>query len=517
MRVKAVQLSKILALVLVFAMVLTACAAPAAPAAPAAEAPAAEAPAAEAPAAESGFASEEVTISNAEWWQTAGQPYAGTTIRGISESTPPSRYAAETLAPKFAELTGINVEFEVTSWNEMYNKPIQDMQAGTGIYDFVYIEQDIIYSYLANDWFVNLTELLAANPDLQSPDFDMSKFTSFIDNFKDAEGNVYGIPMEAFIKVYLYRMDLFNDPAIQAAFEEQYGYPLAPASTIDEYRDIAEFFTAYGEENNLELWGTTNQASTGHEASTYETFETIFPLFGVYNWGIDQDTWKACEENGGRMNSQAAVDALQLRLDMLDFSPPESTSSTWSEVAATFAAGRAAQGFVYGENAAWIAADPAQSQVVGNVGVSPIPPLTEGVLEAAESGEGYVGYYDGGAFGIPFSSTNQEAALLWLQFVGLEEVQPQWAVAGSRIVMESTYDDPMIQELNSQVDNYYEKMREYGPLYRGAPPFPFHNQVRGAIDGAHWQALAGELTAKEALDQMCATAEATMAELGYGQ
>jgi multiple sugar transport system substrate-binding protein len=437
------------------------------------------------------------------------------TIRGISESTPPSKYAAEVLAPKFSEMTGINVEFETTSWDEMFNKPVQDMEANTGIYDFIYIEQDHIFSYLARDFLVDLNALLEANPDLKAPDFDLSKFTSFINDFK-IDDAVYGIPMEAFIKTYLYRMDLFTDPAIMTAFEEQYGYPLAPATTIQEYRDIAEFFTAYGEENGMELWGTTNQAHTGHASSTYELVETIMPLFGVYNWGVNLDTWKACEENGGRMNSPEAVEALQLRVDMLDFSPPEATSSTWDEVAASMAAGRAAQGFVYGENTAWIAADPDRSQVVGMIGVE-MPPMNEGVLEAAQAGEGYIGYYDGGAFGMPYSSRNQEAALLWLQFTGLEEVQPQWAVAGSRIVMESTYDDPMIQEIDAQIDNYYSKMREWGPLFKGAAPFPFHNSMRAAIDPFVWRALAGDLTAQEALDQACVAAETTMMDLGYGE
>ncbi|MCB0198161.1 MAG: extracellular solute-binding protein, partial [Anaerolineae bacterium] len=84
-----------------------------------------------------------------EWWAEAAAPYEGVTIRGISESTPPSNYVADVLAPQFEELTGITVEFEATSWDQMYSKAIQDMESNTGIYDFVYIEQDIVYSYLA--------------------------------------------------------------------------------------------------------------------------------------------------------------------------------------------------------------------------------------------------------------------------------------------------------------------------------------------------------------------------------
>ncbi|MCB0055701.1 MAG: extracellular solute-binding protein [Caldilineaceae bacterium] len=486
----------LIGIMVLFSMILSACTtvAPAAPAAPAAEG------------------------GEASWWRTAAQSAncEGVTIRGVSESTPPSNFAKEVLGPAFEAETGIKVELETTSWDQMYSKAINDMQANTGIYDFVYIEQDIIYSYLANNYLTNMTKLIADNPNLASPDFDLSKFTSFIDNFKDANGDVFGIPMEAFIKVYLYRMDLFNDPAIQEAFKAQYGYDLAPATTHQQYQDIADFFTQYGEENGMELWGTTVQGATGHASSFYEFFETIAPTFGVYNWGINQENWKATVENGGEMNSDAAKEALAFWAGLLADAPPEATASTWDEVAASFAAGRAAQGWVYGENAAWIATDPERSKVVGNVGVA-LPPVADGVMADAESGAGYIGYYDGGAFGLPVSSKNQLCTLLWMQYVGQESVQADWAVAGSRIVMESTYDDPKVQEVDAKTDNYYTLMREAGPLFRGAPPFPFHAALREVVQPFIWKTLSGEMTAADALDQAAAAADAELVKLGYGQ
>jgi multiple sugar transport system substrate-binding protein len=497
MRLHTHRLLGVLSLIIVLSMVLSACAAPVA-------APAA-APEAAAPAADN-------------WWATAAEA-AGckdVTIRGISESTPPSAFAAQVLAPAFTELSGIKVELEPTSWDEMYSKAINDMQAGTGIYDFVYIEQDIIYSYLANSYLTNLTQMLADNPDLASPDFDFGKFTSWIDNFKDANGDVFGMPMEAFVKVYLYRQDLFSDPAIQEAFKAEYGYDLAPATTHQQYADIAAFFTKYGQDNDLEIWGTTVQGNTGHSSSFYEFFETIAPSFGVYNRSINAENWKATVENGGEMNSDAAKATLAFWVGMLEYAPPEATASTWDEVAASFAAGRAAQGWVYGENAAWIATDPERSKVVGNVGVA-LPPVAEGVMEEAEAGTGYIGYYDGGAFGLPVASKNAKCALLWLQYVGQESVQADWAIAGSRIVMESTYDDPAVQEVNAKTDNYYTLMREQGPLFRGAPPYPFHAAMVNTVQPFIWQALAGEITPEEALDQAAAAADAELVNLGYGQ
>jgi multiple sugar transport system substrate-binding protein len=451
-----------------------------------------------------------------DWWAEAAAPYAGVTISGVSESTPPSRYVSDVLAPQFTALTGINVEFEVTSWDLMYDKAIKDMEANTGIYDFVYIEQDIIYGYLSQDFLTDLTQMMADNPELVNPDFSFDDFTTFLDYFIDPDdGHVYGMPMEAFLKVYLYRKDLFEDPDIAAAFEAEYGYPLAPAVTHAQYRDIAEFFTNYGRENDMELWGTTVQAASGHPASFYEYYETIAPSFGLYNWGINMETWKASVENGGQMNSDLAKEALAFWLDMLEFAPPEATASTWDEVAASFAAGRAAQGWVYGENAAWIATDETRSRVVGNVGVA-LPPTAEGVIEEVESGVGYIGYYDGGAFGIPHSSRNKEAALLWLQFIGLPEVQADWAVAGARIVHNATFEDPLVLEQDARVDGYYTLMLEAGPLFAGAPAFPFHPQVREVVASYLYQAIIGELTPEEALDLAAAAADEELARLGYG-
>jgi multiple sugar transport system substrate-binding protein len=82
--------------------------------------------------------------------------------------------------------------------------------------------------------------------------------------------------------------------------------------------------------------------------------------------------------------------------------------------------------------------------------------------------------------------------------------------------MESTYSDAKVTEVDAKVDGYYSLMREQGPLFAGAPAFPFHNTLRESIDPFIWQSLAGEMDAAAALDGACAAAEATMQQLGYG-
>jgi len=181
----------------------------------------------------------------ADFWSDAAKDLQGTTIRGGTESTPPSNYVKDVLAPAFTKATGIKVEFETTSWDQMFDKEIKDMEAKTGLYDVVYIEQDIIYSYLARNFLVDITKTMADKPKLKAPDFDPANFTTFIDYFKDPakNNNLFAVPMESFIKTYLYRKDLFGDPEAQKSFKAKYGYDLAPPTDHKQYTDIAEFFT----------------------------------------------------------------------------------------------------------------------------------------------------------------------------------------------------------------------------------------------------------------------------------
>jgi multiple sugar transport system substrate-binding protein len=451
------------------------------------------------------------------WYAKAAEPYKGVAIKGVAESTPPSKYAADVLAPAFEKMTGIKVVFEVTSWDQMYDKSIKDMAANTGIYDFVYTEQDIVYAYMAKNYLVDLDKMIKDKPGLVRKGFSWADFVAFANYFKDPKtGDMMGMPMESFLKIYLYRKDLFEDPKIKEAFKAKYGYELAPATTFQQYKDIAEFFTQYGKDNKLDLWGTTVQANTGHASSFYEVFETILPSFGVYNWGINMDNWKATVKNGGQMNSDRAKEALTFWVGMLKYAPPEATSSTWDEVAASFAAGRAAQGWVYGENAGWIGRDATKSKVVGKMGAA-LPPLYKGVLEEVKGGKGYIGYYDGGAFAIPYSSKNKEASFLWLMYISEPAVQGDWALAGARITLKSTLEDPAVMAMDQQMGGYWTLYKQCSSLFAGAPPFPFHAAVQVVIAPFIWKAITGDLKPGDALDQAAEAVEKELVQEGYGK
>ncbi len=455
--------------------------------------------------------------SGSDFFAKSARPYRGITLRGISEYTPASEYVRDVLAPAFEHETGIKVILELMSLDLVYAKSTKDMTENTGTYDYVYVEQGLIYNHLKNGFLVDLTQMMEQYPDMVSSDFRPGNFISFINYFKKpGTENLHAILFEAFPKVYLYRKDLFSHADIRKAFSKKYGYELSPAITISQYSDIAEFFTWYGSENKLELWGSTVQAAQKDNADFYELVETILPTFGVYYWGVNLKNYKATVENGGRLNSKRAKQALAFWVNMMKYAPPEAINSTWTEVADTFAAGRVAQGWVYGENVSRIVSDSKKSKVVGKVGIA-LPPTIPGVVEEASIGDGYVGFFDGGAFGMSRASRQKKATLLWLQYLGISAIQPQWAVKAGRIVHMATFHHPEVRKQDKILAGYFLHMEKYNNLYAGAPPFPFHNELLNIAEPFIHKAMTGKLTPSEALDKAAKSIDKELIRLGYGK
>ncbi len=120
-----------------------------------------------------------------------------------------------------------------------------------------------------------------------------------------------------------------------------------------------------------------------------------------------------------------------------------------------------------------------------------------------------------GAFGIPVTSKNKEASLLFLEYFAQDLVQPDWAVAGSRITNKATYDDPKVIAMDKKLDSYFTMMKNEGKLFAGAPPYPFHAQVREATAPIFFKILTGDISPDNGLDQMAAKAEQELTTLGY--
>ena len=62
--------------------------------------------------------------------------------------------------------------------------------------------------------------------------------------------------------------------------------------------------------------------------------------------------------------------------------------------------------------------------------------------------------------------------------------------------------------MDAELGGYYTMLRDQGKLFAGAPPYPFHAQVREATAPIFYEILTGAVDPDEGLDQMAAAAEA---------
>lgn len=254
----------------------------------------------------------------------------------------------------------------------------------------------------------------------------MSQYTNFVEPLQDyfteeelaafspsiieaatINGDLQLIPRHADISAMHYRLDLFEDADLQAAFEAEFGYPLAPPETLEQMRDMAGFFVAQG----VVKFGT--QFAGREEALAGRFYEVLFANGGDY---FDADL-------NPIFDSEAGVTSATWMQDLYanDLIPADTPNLLWPEVAQNFCNGDVA---FYLEWYGWYSffQDPASCPAVaGNFG------LTRGPVGTADVHTGWAGAH---AFSVAKSSQNKEAAVQLVKFLTSEAVEYDEAKLG---------------------------------------------------------------------------------------
>ena len=118
------------------------------------------------------------------------------------------------------------------------------------------------------------------------------------------DGALQLIPRHADISAMHYRTDLFGDADLQAKFEAEYGYPLAPPETIEQMQQMAEFFVAQGAVD----YGT--QFAGKEEALAGRFYELLVANGGNY---FDDDLQPIFNDEAGQATAEWMQDAVRGR------------------------------------------------------------------------------------------------------------------------------------------------------------------------------------------------------------
>lgn len=153
----------------------------------------------------------------------------------------------EPVADLYEEETGTKVTLVELPYDGLYDRISTELSSGQVSFDVAAL--DAI-------WLTAFADGVTPLDDLMADEVQADLFPGLVSEAQ-VDGTFVGVPVWTNSEILFYRTDLFEDPKEQADFQAKYGYELAPPTTWEEYRDVAEFFTRDTDgDGQTDLYGT---------------------------------------------------------------------------------------------------------------------------------------------------------------------------------------------------------------------------------------------------------------------
>lgn len=425
--------------------------------------------------------------AHAQTWsyKEAAKPYVGTSIRVLDEITP-LQETMKTLVPQFVAETGIKVDYELLSHGDVINKGQADLFSGRGYYDAVMLHGLQLGPLLSAGTLAPIDAMSAnkalTNPNLDQKDFVDPAFKSLV----SYGGKQYGFLTWNYNQVYWARSDLLSDAGEQAAFKAKYNYPLAPAKTLQQMMDIAEFFTREkgqtlaGQPLKNDFYGVLMEGIPGGT-----TFTTVWENL-LNNWG------------GGLFDSEGRpafdtpenVAALKFWAKLWQYAPPGQAEYSLVDVPTAMGNGIAAQSIAWSDFVLGID-KPGGAPYAGKFTYSGIPVLAGSTKPRSAGAEPSL-------MAMSKNSKKKEATYLFMQWLVDKNTQEKLFAAGSGGVpiRYSSFQLPAAKQ--ASMGALYGAMKSTMEVAQAKPKLPKFFEINDALSPIVQQVGIGKLTPEAA-------------------
>jgi multiple sugar transport system substrate-binding protein len=444
----------------------------------------------------------------------------GVTLSVATQQGPQIASPVQDFWKQWGDKTGGTVEVQQFAFGDLFEKIRTGFLSGASPFDI------IIY---ASDW---AGDIMGAGYVLEVPQKvqDQIGYGYLIPTYRDRilswGGKVFAMPYDGDAHNVYYRRDLLTDPKWQADFKAKYGYDLpAPPKTWKQYYDVAEFF------NGKEIDGQTIYgAGTAfmRKAQSYWTYLGVAASFAKAPddpaYFFDPDTMEP------RINNPGFVEALNLYMSLVKVGPPDVVNWDVGNIRGSFPAGQLVLGIDWGDVGP-LAADAKSSVVVGKWGSS----LEPGVDKYWDSKKG--------AWVEAFNQAPFHAFGGWVQSVAKTTKNPDCAFDFAAFMGEQNMSQLLVTYPGSGVNPHFfsdlnnlepwlkigmteGEAKEYLATVRDIINHPnavVDLRITGAaeyfdaLDTQLARAVAGEVDAKTALDEVAKQWNAITDRLGRDQ
>ncbi len=402
----------------------------------------------------------------------------------------PADYLQE-IGNLYEEQTGIAVNVVQEPWGSFYDRAFAEFAAGGTSFDMIVGDSQWLGQGAEQGHYLEMTDFLV---DEGIADTVTEATLTYYGEYPAGSGQYWAYPTEGDADGWAYRMDLFENPEEQTAFEAEYGYPLAVPETWTQLMDIAKFFTRPDEG----IYGAAIYTQKDYDAITMG-YENVMFSYGA--------RWQNAETNDvmGIVNSPEAIAALEYYRELYECcSPPGLGNAFFQETNDAFINGQAVMAMNYFAFFPALAS-PSINPNAETTGYFANPAGPDGTRRAALGGQGLsiVSYID---------ADHQEAAKEFIRWFAQEKIQKEWALYGgytcntnvlaSQEFLEvAPYNAAFAETMNIVMD--YWNIPIFGQLLEIT-----QRELSNYI-------VNGEGTAEEALNRMAEEHHAILVENGY--
>ncbi len=398
----------------------------------------------------------------------------------------PANYLQE-LSKDFTAETGIPVDVIQIPWTSFQDKVFTAFVGKSDLYDIVIGDSQWLGRNSQGGNYVNLTEWINANIEVDS--IFGPAMTAFAE-YPKGSATYWALPAQVDAAGYVYRKDLFEDPAEMAAFKAKYGYDLAPPKTYDQLRDIAEFFTRPDDD----LYGVATWYSKEYDGITMG-FQQVMWSFGA-SYG-DPESYKV----DGHINTPDAMKALDYYIDLLQFAPPDAPNYYWAETLGAYNAGKVAMAMNYFAFLPGVV-DPEANEISHD---------QSGFFIAPAGPKGHYISIGGQGMSISSYSKNQDLAKRYMKWFMQKPVQEKWAALGGF----TPHKEVLQSDTFTTATPFNEAFAASFPYLRDFWAVPEYAELLDACQTNWSAAISGIKGAQDALDEIAQEHEEIFEEAGY--
>ncbi len=325
------------------------------------------------------------------------------------------------LSKQFEEQSGHTMSFEFVPWPNFADRMLNELNSGGKLCDLLIGDSQWIGLGAEAGHYVQLNDFFEAEG-IDINDFAPATVYAY-STWPKGEPNYYALPAMGDANGWFYRKDWFSNPELQAAFEEEYGRPLAEPASQMELMEIGKFFQGR-EIDGQTRYGVSIFTERGSEGIT------MGATGALYAFGFKYETEPGTYQMEGAVNSPEAIAALEFYKELYECcTPPGYTDSYMEQSLDAFKSGQVAMAMNWFAFFPGLFADP-------DVGGDKIdffvnPPQNVAASTLGGQGISVVSYSD-----------KQEAALEYIKWFAQPEIQSQWWELGGYSAHNSVLNDP---------------------------------------------------------------------------